>query len=79
MAISPKSEAYSRRACWQSYLQAAGGLFYFRNLEPGQREDLKEGLTPLLDALPICSEVSQREAKPLLPKIFPLSLEGEGD
>ena len=26
-----------------------------------------------------CSEESQSEAKPLLPKIFPLSLEGEGD
>jgi hypothetical protein len=26
-----------------------------------------------------CLKESQREAKPLLPKIFPLSLEGEGD
>ena len=37
------------------------------------------GLAPLLNALLFCSEESQREAPPLLPKIFPLSLEGEGD
>ena len=40
---------------------------------------MKEGLAPLLNALLFCSEESQREAPPLLPKIFPLSLEGEGD
>ena len=40
---------------------------------------MEEGLAPLLNALVFCSEESQREAPPLLPKIFPLSLEGEGD
>ena len=40
---------------------------------------MEEGLTPLLDALPFYSEESQREAEPLLPKIFPLSLKGEGN
>jgi hypothetical protein len=32
---------------------------------------------PLLNALLFYSEESQREAEPFLPKIFPLSLEGE--
>ena len=36
-------------------------------------------LTPLLNTWLFCSEESQREAKPLLLKIFPLSLKGEGD
>ena len=40
---------------------------------------MKEGLAPLLDILLFCPEESQREAEPLLPKILPLSLEGEGD
>jgi len=39
---------------------------------------LKEGLAPLLNAL-FYSEESQREAPPLLPKIFPLSIKGEGN
>ena len=40
---------------------------------------MKEGLAPLLNAPLFYAEESQREALPLLPKIFPLTLEGEGD
>jgi len=40
---------------------------------------MREGLTPLSNALTFYTEESQREALPLLLKIFPLSLEGEGD
>jgi len=39
---------------------------------------LKEGLAPLLNALLLCPEESQREAQPLLLKIFPLSLRERG-
>jgi len=48
-------------------------------LPRGRGGDLKEGLTPLSNALPFNSEESQREAESLLPKIFSLSLKGEGD
>jgi len=48
-------------------------------LPRGRGGDLKEGLAPLLNARLFYSEKSQREAEPLLPKIFPLSLEGEGE
>ena len=48
-------------------------------LTRGRGGDWKEGLAPLFNALLFRLEESQREASPLLPKIFPLSLEGEGD
>jgi len=48
-------------------------------LTRGRGGNLKEGLAPILNVLLFCLEESQREALPLLPKIFPLSLEGEGD
>jgi hypothetical protein len=45
----------------------------------GRGGDSEEGLASLLNAPIFCSKESQREAEPLLPKIFPLSLKGEGD
>ena len=45
----------------------------------GRVGDLKEGLAPLLNTLLFYAKESQKEAEPLLPKIFPLSLKGEGD
>ena len=48
-------------------------------LTRGRGGDLKEGLAPLFNALLFRLEESQREAEPLLPTIFPLSLKEEGD
>ena len=39
---------------------------------------MEEGLAPLLNALIFGSKERQGEAESLLPKIFPLSLKGEG-
>ncbi len=47
-------------------------------LARGRGGDWKEGLAPLLNALLLCPEESQREAEPLLLKIFPLSLGERG-